>query len=156
MAVRSISKYPFLTSCTSTTGKPGGSAARYTEGFTMSKLVDYFSSDDIDNNEDYALKVGASVGTWALIFFHIAPMLVTAGKLLFGINPHQMSTGSGFTDIFLYYILSSVIATLIVRWQNRKLAKKPGKFRKKYVLLISFIFLIFALLRISSSFLFKS
>jgi hypothetical protein len=122
----------------------------------MSKLVDYFSLDNVDSNGDYALKVGASVGTWALIFFHIAPMLVSAGKLLFGINPHQRSTGSGFTDIFLYYILSPVIATLIVRWQNRKLDEKTVKFRKKFVLLISFIFFIFVLLRIFSSFLFKS
>jgi hypothetical protein len=132
------------------------SPPRYTKGFTMSKLADYFSSDNIDSNGDYALKVGASVGMWALIFFHIAPMLITTGKLLFGINPHQRSTGSGFTDIFLYYILSPVIATLIVRWQNGKLSKKPVKFRKKYVLVISFIFFIFALLRSSSSFFFKS
>ena len=122
----------------------------------MGKLIEYFNSDDIDHNGDYALRVGASLGTWFLIFFHITPLLINLGRILFGINPHQRSTESGFADIFLYYILNAVIATLIVKWQNRKLIKKPVRYRKKYVLVISAILFIFILLRLSSSVLFKS
>jgi hypothetical protein len=122
----------------------------------MGKLSEYFNSDDIDYNGDYALRVGASLGTWLLIFFHITPLLIYLGRLLFGINPHQRSTGSGLADIFLYYILNGIIATLIVKWQNKKLTKKPVRFRKKYVLIISFILVVFVLLRFSGSFLFKS
>lgn len=102
------------------------------------------------------LKVGSSLGTWMLVFFHLIPILIVIGKYLFGISPLKQSTSSGITDIFLYYILNAVIATAIVMWQNKKLAKKPVKFRKKYVLVITSILLIFVLLRISSSFLFKS
>jgi hypothetical protein len=121
----------------------------------MGKLVEYFNSDDIYYNGDYALKVGASLGTWVLIFFHITPLFINIGRILFSINPHQKSTGSGFSDILLYYILNAVIATLIVKWQNRKLTKKPVRFRKKYVLAISVVFSIFILFRITSSILFK-
>jgi hypothetical protein len=121
----------------------------------MSRLIEYLNSEDIDSNGDYALRVGASLGAWLLIFFHLTPLLINIGRLLIGISPHQRSTGSGFADIFLYYILNAVIATFIVRWQNSILITKPVRFRKKYVLIISLLLFIFILLRMSSSILFK-
>ena len=118
----------------------------------MSKFTEYINSDSLDNNGQYMLKVGTSLATGMLVFFHLFPMLVAAGKYLIG----KQSTGAGITDIFLYYILNAIIATVIVKWQNQQLARKPIRFRKKYALIISFVFMVFVLLRISSSFLFKS
>lgn len=128
----------------------------YTQGFVMCKFADYINSDVVDKNGLYMLKAGTSVNAWFLIFFHLVPILVVTGKHIFGIIPQERTTVSGLIDIFLYYILSPITATLLVKWQNQKLAKKPIKFRKKYLLVISSVLLIFVLLRISSSFLFKN
>ncbi len=122
----------------------------------MCKIADYFNSDIIDKNGLYMLKAGTSVTAWFLIFFHLVPILVVTGKHIFGIIPQERTTASGLIDIFLYYILNPIAATLLVKWQNQKLAEKPARFRKKYLLVISSILLIFVLLRISSSFLFKN
>lgn len=114
----------------------------------MSKFREYLNSDTLDNNGQYMLTVGTSLGTWMLVFFHLFPIFVAGGKNLIGKPP----TGSGMTDIFLYYILNAIIATVVVKWQNQQLAKKAIRFRKRYALIISFIFTIFVLLRITSSF----
>ena len=55
-------------------------------------------------------------------------------------------------DILLYYILNVIIATVLVKWQNKRLGKKNIRFRKRYALIISFVLIIFVLLRIASSF----
>lgn len=114
----------------------------------MSKFREYLNSDTLDNNGQYMLTVGTSLGTWMLVFFHLFPIFVAGGKNLIVKPP----TGSGMTDIFLYYILNAIIATVVVKWQNQQLAKKAIRFRKRYALIISFIFTIFVLLRITSSF----
>jgi hypothetical protein len=132
--------------------KPRPAAEPLSRRFVMSKLTGYINSDSLDNNGQYMLKVGTSFGTWMLVFFHLLPILVVFGKYLFG----KQSTGSDILDIFLYYILNTIIATVIVKWQNQQLTKKTVRFRKKYAVIISFVFIIFVMLRISSSFLFKS
>ncbi len=126
----------------------------------MSKWLNYvkedIKSDSIDSNRLYTLQFSTSVGTWVLLFFYILPMLVSIGKHLFDISSQERSTTLGLINISLYYVLNPIIATILVKWQNKRLAKKPIKFRKKYVLVIFFIFLIFILLRISSRFIFKA
>ena len=118
----------------------------------MSKFTEYLNSDSLDNNSQYMVKIGTSLGTWMLVFFHLFPILVAGGKYLIG----KQSTDSSMTDIFLYYILNAIIATVVVKWQNQQLAKKTIRFRKRYALIISFVFAIFVLLRITSSFLLKA
>jgi hypothetical protein len=118
----------------------------------VSKFTEYINSDSLDNNGQYMLKAGTSLAAWMLVFFHLFPILVVVGKYLIG----KQSTGAGITDIFLYYILNAIIATVIVKWQNQQLAKKTIRFRKRYALIISFVLIILVLIRVSSSILFKS
>ena len=111
----------------------------------MGKLAEYINSDSLDNNSQYMLKVGTSLNGWMLVFFHLFPILVVFGKQFLGKQP----TGAGITDIFLFYVLNAIIATLIVKLQNQQLAKKSIRFRKRYALIISSVFMVFVFLRIS-------
>ena len=112
----------------------------------MSKFAEYINSDSLDNHSQYMLKSGTSLAAWMLVFFHLFPILVVVGKYLIGKQP----TGGGITDFFLYYILNAIIATVIVKLQNQQLAKKSIRFRKRYALIISFVFMVFVLLGIFS------
>ena len=118
----------------------------------MGKLIEHINSDTIDKNALWYLRFGTSFGTWLLIFFFIVPALIFIAKNIFGITHQGSSTVSGIIDLFLYYILNPVIATLVVKWQNRKLDMKTLKFRKIYSLVLSFFFSILVLIRILGHF----
>jgi len=122
----------------------------------MSKLIEYINSEGIDKSSLSSLKFGTSIGTWLLIFLFFVPMLIGTAKNLFGINHQENSTINGSIDIFLYYILNPVIATLVVKWQNRKLDEKSLKFRKIYCFVISFVISIFVLIKILGRFIAKT
>jgi hypothetical protein len=126
----------------------------------VSKLIKYINSDNIDPDDSIgnvlSLKFAISFGTWMLIFFDLVPILITIAKNSFNINHQAGSALSGTIDIVLYYVLNPIIATLIVKWQNKKLANKTIKFKKIYCLFVSLIFLILTLFQISSYFLTKT
>jgi len=104
----------------------------------MNKLLKYIESDTIDKDSEYYLTLGTSIGSWCLLLFFLIPTLISSGNNIF-FKDIQLSTAiSGTVTIVLYYILNPIISTVFVKFQNRKLVKKPLKFRKIYSLTISF------------------
>ena len=100
----------------------------------MGKLAEYINSDTIDKNALWYLKFGETFVTWVLLFFFFVPALINTSASIFGITLQKRSTVSVIIFISLYYILNAVVATLVVKWQNRILEKKSLKFRKIYVI----------------------
>lgn len=115
----------------------------------MSKFIEYINSDD---SNALSSKFAISIVTWLLIFFYLVPILLAIIKNIFNINNQGSSTTSSIINISLYYILNPIIATLVVKWQNKKLANKPLKFKKIYCLAVSLILLIFTLVSIFQPF----
>ena len=115
----------------------------------MGKFVEYINSGTIDKNTLWSHKFASSVCAWMLLFFYIDPKLISIVSNIFGRSDLGWSTVSGIIDILLYYVLNAVIATLVVKWQNRKLDKKSVKFRKICWLVYPMILVLFVLASIA-------
>ena len=105
----------------------------------MSEHVASKPSEAVNADSLYVMKICMSCGTGLLLFFYVIPLILAVVESSLDISYEGSSYFLGSIKILLYYVLNLMATIVVVKFQNRKLARKSLGFKKVYCIIISLL-----------------